>query len=103
MTPAQAILAATRVNAELLGWEKKLDTIEVGKEADLLIVEGNPAEDLSALGRVRLREPVGGQISTPIRGSIVCTCCHRSIESEPRRSIRRSFRRIQRSTPIGRT
>ena len=54
MTPMQAILAATRVNAELLGWEKTIGTIEVGKEADLLIVEGNPAEDLSMLGRVKL-------------------------------------------------
>jgi imidazolonepropionase-like amidohydrolase len=53
MTRLQALEAATRVNAELLGWQAKVGTIEAGKEADLLVVEGDPATDLAALGRVR--------------------------------------------------
>ena len=44
-----AIQAGTRVNAELLQWEDRLGTIEVGKLADIIAVAGNPLEDLSAL------------------------------------------------------
>jgi len=48
----QAIQAGTRVNAELLGWEDRVGTIEAGKLADLIAVDGNPLDDLSLLQRV---------------------------------------------------
>jgi imidazolonepropionase-like amidohydrolase len=51
MTPMQAIQAATRVNAELLGWEERIGTIEAGKLADLVAVAGDPLADLSLLER----------------------------------------------------
>jgi imidazolonepropionase-like amidohydrolase len=38
MTPMEAIQAGTRVNAELLQWEDRLGTIEVGKLADIIAV-----------------------------------------------------------------
>jgi imidazolonepropionase-like amidohydrolase len=60
MTRMQAIQAATRVNSELLGWDKTIGTIAVGKDADLLVVEGNPAEDLKAFEHV-LFVSVGGR------------------------------------------
>jgi len=52
MTPMQAIQAGTRVGAELLGWEDRLGTVEVGKLADLIAVNGNPVEDIAVLETV---------------------------------------------------
>jgi imidazolonepropionase-like amidohydrolase len=52
MTPMQAIQAATRTNARLLGWEEKVGTIEPGKLADLIAVPGDPLVDLSRLETV---------------------------------------------------
>lgn len=54
MTPAQALAAATTVNAELLGMEDEIGSLEVGKRCDLIAVEGNPLEDLAILEKVRL-------------------------------------------------
>ncbi len=51
--PAQrAINAATRVNARILGREKDLGTVEAGKLADLIVVDGDPLFDVVALSRV---------------------------------------------------
>lgn len=52
LTPMQAIQAGTSVNAELLGWEDRVGTIEPGRLADLIAVDGNPLDDLSLLQRV---------------------------------------------------
>jgi imidazolonepropionase-like amidohydrolase len=49
MTPLEAIRAATTVAAELLGIAERTGTIAAGREADLIIVEGNPLEDIRAL------------------------------------------------------
>jgi imidazolonepropionase-like amidohydrolase len=49
MTSMRAIEAATRSAATLLGLEHELGTIETGKEADLLLVNGNPLDDISLL------------------------------------------------------
>ena len=54
-TAAQAIIEATKVNAEILGMSDRLGTVEVGKLADLLIIDGRPderVEDLARLDRV---------------------------------------------------
>ena len=52
MTPMQAIQAGTRVNAELLQWDDRIGSIEVGKLADIIAVPGDPLRDLSVLERV---------------------------------------------------
>jgi imidazolonepropionase-like amidohydrolase len=49
MTPAAAIEAATRVAAENLGVAEHRGTIEVGKDADLLAVRGDPTADIAVL------------------------------------------------------
>jgi len=46
MTPMEAILAGTRNAAQLLGWEKNLGTLEAGKWADIVAVEGDPLKDI---------------------------------------------------------
>lgn len=44
-----AIVSATRTNAELLSLDHEIGTIEPDKRADVLLVEGNPLDDLSLL------------------------------------------------------
>jgi imidazolonepropionase-like amidohydrolase len=53
LTPAQAIVAATRTGAAFLGRGRDLGTIEPGKLADLIVLEGNPLEDVRAVRTVR--------------------------------------------------
>jgi imidazolonepropionase-like amidohydrolase len=50
--PMEAIVAATRRPAEMLGIAAEVGTVEVGKRADLLIVRGDPLADVRALRRV---------------------------------------------------
>jgi imidazolonepropionase-like amidohydrolase len=52
MTPMQAIQAATRVNAELLGWQERIGSVEPGKLADIIAVPGDPLRDLAVLEQV---------------------------------------------------
>jgi len=54
MTPMQIILAATRNAAHVCRLEHELGTLKPGKLADVLVVDGNPLEDLQALNQVRL-------------------------------------------------
>jgi imidazolonepropionase-like amidohydrolase len=49
MTPMQIIVAGTKHSAHVCGLEKDLGTIEKGKMADLIVVNGDPLEDLSVL------------------------------------------------------
>ena len=52
MTSSQILTALTAGAAEYLGRLNELGTIEAGKRADLLIVEGDPTTDLAALTNV---------------------------------------------------
>ena len=54
MTPMEAIVSATLRGAELLGMEDELGTIEAGKLADVIVVDGNPLENIWALREVDL-------------------------------------------------
>jgi len=51
-SPREALRAATIHGAKVCGIDKKTGSLESGKEADLLVLEGNPFEDLSALKKV---------------------------------------------------
>jgi imidazolonepropionase-like amidohydrolase len=53
MTPLQIIVAATKSAAHVSNVERDLGTLEVGKIADVLIVKGDPLQDLQALSNVR--------------------------------------------------
>jgi imidazolonepropionase-like amidohydrolase len=54
MTPMQIIVAATRNAARVCNLGAELGTLEPGKIADILVVDGNPLKDLQALTNVRL-------------------------------------------------
>jgi imidazolonepropionase-like amidohydrolase len=53
MPAMEAIQAATVSAAELLGMSDQLGSIEAGKYADIIAVEGDPLKDINAMGRVR--------------------------------------------------
>jgi imidazolonepropionase-like amidohydrolase len=66
LSPMEAIVCATRNNAIVLGLQDKIGTLEAGKQADLIVVDGDPLADISVL---RDREKIvavykGGQ-ATP--------------------------------------
>lgn len=52
MKPLDAIRSATVRGAELLRMERQIGTIEPGKFADVVAVDGNPLDDIGALKRV---------------------------------------------------
>jgi len=49
MTPLQAIQTATVNAADLLGWSDRIGSIEPGKFADMVAVEGDPTKDVTLL------------------------------------------------------
>src|SRR5580698_2715 len=53
MTPLQAIRTATINDADLLGWSDKVGTLEAGKWADIIAVDGDPLQDVTTLQHVK--------------------------------------------------
>jgi imidazolonepropionase-like amidohydrolase len=53
LTPLQALQAATVNPARFLGRTDELGTVGIGKLADLLVLEANPLEDITATRRIR--------------------------------------------------
>lgn len=52
MTPIQAVRSATLSAAELMGWEDRVGSIAVGKEADIIAVAGDALADLRSFENV---------------------------------------------------
>ena len=59
MTPMQAIVAATKNGAFAAGREADLGTLERGKIADLLVLDGNPAADITNIRTIRVLMAAG--------------------------------------------
>jgi imidazolonepropionase-like amidohydrolase len=53
ISPTRAIQSGTMVNAEALGWQDRVGSIEKGKFADLIAVSGDPLADITELQRVK--------------------------------------------------
>ena len=51
-TVPQALIAATRTNAQLLAMDDKLGVLQPGKLADVIVVDGRPDENLDDLARI---------------------------------------------------
>ncbi|PYP36241.1 MAG: amidohydrolase [Gemmatimonadetes bacterium] len=54
LTPLEAIQSATTVAAELLGIERRTGSLQEGLEADLIVIGGNPLDDITALEDVQV-------------------------------------------------
>ena len=52
LTPLQSITIATMGSAKLLGWDKRIGSIEKGKLADIIAVPGDVASDIHKLEKV---------------------------------------------------
>ena len=59
MTPARAITAATKTGAEILGMGKDLGTLEAGKLADIIVVDGDPLFDIKSVNHVAVTIKAG--------------------------------------------
>ena len=53
LSPARAIRAATAINAEALGWQDRVGSLDKGKYGDLIAVSGDPLADITELQRVK--------------------------------------------------
>jgi hypothetical protein len=53
LTPMQVIRIATSGAAKVMGMDREVGTVEAGKRADLILVEGNPLEHFADLRKVR--------------------------------------------------
>jgi imidazolonepropionase-like amidohydrolase len=65
MKPLDAIRSATVRSSELLRLERAIGTIEAGKFADVIAVEGNPLDDIGTLGRVAFVMKAGRVYKSP--------------------------------------
>src|SRR5205085_6484856 len=72
MTAMQVLESATRVTAEAIGFCDQIGTLEPGKVADLIVVEGDPSQDVAALSRVKAVFQAGRQVLGPADGRSVC-------------------------------
>ncbi len=52
LSPARVLQAGTMVNAEVLGWQDRIGSIEKGKLADIIALPGDPLSDITALESV---------------------------------------------------
>jgi imidazolonepropionase-like amidohydrolase len=53
LTPVRALQGGTIINAEALGWQDQIRSIDKGKFADLVAVSGDPLADITELQRVK--------------------------------------------------
>ena len=65
MTPIEALKAATINGAELLGRTKDMGTIEPGKYADIIAVDGDPLSDIAVMEKVTFVMK-GGEVYKPV-------------------------------------
>ena len=83
----EALVAATKTNSEILGMDDRLGTIEVGKLADVIIINGKPDESIEDIanvetviinGKVKVRN--GNIVMPPLKkeslpSGVGCTWC----------------------------
>lgn len=63
MTVAQALASATIIAARAIRMENQIGSIRTGKKADLVVVEGDPTDDISAISKVKMVMQAGQVIN----------------------------------------
>ena len=94
LSPARAIEGGTIINAEIMGWQDRIGSVERGKYADLIAVSGDPLADITELQRVTFvmkggkvirndtadaaptRRPRNHEVRRPVRSAL---CHHVSV------------------------
>jgi imidazolonepropionase-like amidohydrolase len=71
LSPVRAIQAGTTINAEVMGWQDRVGSIDKGKYADLIAVSGDPLADITELQRVKFVMKGGKVIRNDIGQSAV--------------------------------
>jgi imidazolonepropionase-like amidohydrolase len=71
LSTVRALQSATVVNAEVLGWQDRVGSIEVGKFADIVAVSGDPLSDITEVERVGFVMKGGRVITYDLPGSHV--------------------------------
>jgi imidazolonepropionase-like amidohydrolase len=69
MTPMDVMVSSTKRGAEAMGLDHMVGTLEIGKEADLLVIDGNPLKDYRLLGKLEnliLVMQAGKPVSGPL-------------------------------------
>jgi imidazolonepropionase-like amidohydrolase len=66
MTPMQALMAATRISAELCDAGDQVGTVEPGKLADLIVLSANPLEDISNIRALEMVIKDGDLVDTEL-------------------------------------
>lgn len=72
MSAMEAIVSATKSSAALLGLDHEIGTIEEGKRADIVVVHGNPLEDM-ALFRDESKIEIIIKNGVIVKGGIACS------------------------------
>ncbi|MBT3603444.1 MAG: amidohydrolase family protein, partial [Candidatus Latescibacteria bacterium] len=62
-TPSEALISATKTSAEAIGMSDQIGTLEVGKIADLVALDGDPSKDIGVCSRIRAVFLEGTQVS----------------------------------------
>ena len=65
MSPLEVLRTATVNAAALLGWADRIGSIEPGKLADIIAVEGDPLKDVKDLQRVKFGMKGGEVVVRP--------------------------------------
>jgi imidazolonepropionase-like amidohydrolase len=69
LTPARALLSATRWAAELLGLDRELGSLAPGLAADVVAVHGDPTADIHAMESVAFVMRAGRVVVAPQDGA----------------------------------
>ena len=67
LTPVRALQGGTVINAEALGWQDQIGSIDKGKYADLVAVSGDPLADITELQRVKFVMKAGKVIKNDVK------------------------------------